>query len=342
VNIVFWGTPEYSVPTLNQLFQSKHKIVAVVTQPDKRRKRGKALYPSPIKERARELGLKVLTPINIKNDIITTKELFELNADVYIVVAFGQILPLEILEHPAYGSWNAHASLLPRWRGAAPIQRCLLNGDTKTGVCIMYMEQGLDTGPILNQEEILIPKNTNSLILSNKLSLLSANSIVKSLELIEKSGKGTKKERLKRLNVINQESINKKSSYANIITKEEYLIDWNLSACEINSKVNAFYPNSYSYATDKRIKLLETEVLQFADLRYKRYKLLSSRYNSLINGQIISDQTTSTIIIKTNDFPIVIKSAQIEGRKEAVDNNLYQQIKSLNCSHLSNKITSTS
>ena len=171
MKIVFWGTPQFSIESLNRIYNSEHNILAVVTQPDRKRARGNKLEPSPIKKRAKELGIKIFTPNNIKTDIEIKNELIKLKADIYIVIAFGQILPEDILETPSYGSWNAHASLLPMWRGAAPIQRSILNGDSETGVGIMYMEKGLDTGPILVQDKISIDPNNNFEYISSKLFL---------------------------------------------------------------------------------------------------------------------------------------------------------------------------
>ncbi|HGY5536369.1 MAG TPA: methionyl-tRNA formyltransferase, partial [Prochlorococcus sp.] len=165
MRVIFWGTPTYALPTLNALVNSGYDLVGVVTQPDRRRGRGKQLIPSPVKLRAIELGLSVFTPEKLRDDYELQKELAELNADISIVVAFGQILPAEVLNQPLLGCWNGHGSLLPRWRGAGPIQWSILSGDKVTGVGIMAMEEGLDTGPVLLQEsiEIGLLENANQL-----------------------------------------------------------------------------------------------------------------------------------------------------------------------------------
>jgi len=149
LRILFWGTPAYAVPTLTALVEAGHCIVGVVTQPDKRRGRGKQLMPSPVKARALELNLPVFTPERIKSDQACKDQLAALAADASVVVAFGQILPKDVLEQPPLGCWNGHGSLLPRWRGAGPIQWSILEGDAETGVGVMAMEEGLDTGPVL-------------------------------------------------------------------------------------------------------------------------------------------------------------------------------------------------
>ncbi len=152
MKIVFWGTPKYAAENLSNIFDAGHDVIAVVTQPDRKRNRGKRLSPSPVKETAIDLGIPAYTTNSISKDKNIKDILFSLNADVYIVVAFGQILPREILDQPILGCWNSHASILPKWRGAAPIQWSILNNDQQTGISIMSMEEGLDTGPVISQE----------------------------------------------------------------------------------------------------------------------------------------------------------------------------------------------
>ena len=156
MRVLFWGTPAYAVPTLEALHGAGHQIVGVVTQPDRRRGRGSALMPSPVKARAMELiaGVPVLTPQRIRREPETQAQLAALKADLSVVVAFGQLLPAEVLNQPPMGCWNGHGSLLPRWRGAGPIQWCLMEGDAQTGVGVMAMEPGLDTGPVLLQRSL--------------------------------------------------------------------------------------------------------------------------------------------------------------------------------------------
>ena len=156
MRIIFWGTPEYSIPSLDILIKSKHEVIAVVSQPDKKRSRGNKLISSPVKSIAEQESIKIYTPEKIRGNIDFINELKSLSCDLFIVIAYGKILPKEILEIPKFGCWNAHASLLPRWRGAAPIQWSLIKGDEFTGVGIMKMNEGLDTGDILLEEKIKI------------------------------------------------------------------------------------------------------------------------------------------------------------------------------------------
>ena len=186
MNIIFWGTPEFCIPIFEAIRNSSHNIIAVVTQPDKKRGRGKDLSFSPIKQKAIELNIPIFTPERIRSDEATRKSLEELDADLYVVVAFGQILPKEILNLPKYGCWNIHASLLPKWRGAAPIQWAVVNGDIQTGVCIIKMDEGLDTGPVLIEESIDIGCLDNSNIVKEKLSNLSSKQIIIALNSIQK------------------------------------------------------------------------------------------------------------------------------------------------------------
>ena len=179
------------MPTLDALHGTGHNIVGVVTQPDRRRGRGKQLVPSPVKARAEELGLDVFTPERIRRDDDCKAKLAALGADVSVVVAFGQILPKDVLEQPPLGCWNGHGSLLPRWLGAGPIQWALLEGDQETGVGIMAMEEGLDTGPVLLEQRIPIQLLDTSFALAERLSTLTAELMVQAMPLIEDAGPGS-------------------------------------------------------------------------------------------------------------------------------------------------------
>ena len=185
MRIIFWGTPEYSVASLNTLNKSDHEVIAVISQPDKKRSRGKKLLCSPVKLFAKKENIPVFTPEIIKGNNDFINELKSLSCDLFIVIAYGKILPKEILEIPKYGCWNAHASLLPKWRGAAPIQWSLLEGDDFTGVGIMKMEEGLDTGDVLLEEQLKIEDNDNLLSLTEKLSNLSAKLFMAAISKLE-------------------------------------------------------------------------------------------------------------------------------------------------------------
>ena len=196
------------------MVKAGHDVVAVITQPDRKRGRGKTLLPSPVKIAAIKLCIPVFTTASISNDQKLKNKLISLKADVYVVVAFGQILPKEILDQPKFGCWNSHASLLPLWRGAAPIQWSIINDDSKTGICIMSMEEGLDTGPVIEQEETVINDSDNLEILSKRLSNISSKLLVKSLERIRLTKCLNKTSMLEELNAIDQSKLNFSASYA--------------------------------------------------------------------------------------------------------------------------------
>ncbi|MEB3277111.1 MAG: methionyl-tRNA formyltransferase, partial [Cyanobacteriota bacterium] len=199
MKLLFWGTPAYAVPSLDALLEAGHELVGVVSQPDRRRGRGKGLQPSAVKARALELGIPVFTPERIRREPELQLQLAGLGADASVVVAFGQILPTAVLDQPPLGCWNGHGSLLPRWRGAAPIQWALIEGDAQTGVGIMAMEEGLDTGAVLLQRSTPIQLLDNAHTLGQRLSQLTAELLVEALPQIAAVGPGSRQQRLARL-----------------------------------------------------------------------------------------------------------------------------------------------
>ena len=315
MKIVFWGTPKYAAENLINILKAGHDVIAVVTQPDRKRGRGKELSPSPVKKVAIDNGIAVYTTKSISKDQNSKDILKSLNADLYVVVAFGQILPKEILDQPKLGCWNSHASLLPSWRGAAPIQWSIINDDTKTGVCIMSMEEGLDTGPIIEQESTEINESDNLEILTNRLSNISSKLLLKSLERINKTKGLNKTARLEELNAIDQSKLNINPSYARQIMKEDYLIDWNKKARQVVKQIKGLYPNSYSLYRGKRIKILEANIFINKD----QFLVDQRNDNDLIDlrvpGEIIIIDKHNGIVIMTKDYPIQIKYAQLEGKK---------------------------
>ena len=310
MRVVFWGTPNYAAINLINIVNAGFEVVAAITQPDKKRNRGSKLSPTPVKQTAINLGIPVYSTPSIKKDTELIKFLFNLKADVYIVVAFGQILPKEILDQPKLGCWNSHASLLPLWRGAAPIQWSIMNKDLKTGVCIMAMEEGLDTGPVIEQESTEINDSDNLEILTNRLSNISSKLILKSLQNIKKTDGLNKLERLNKLNAVEQSKINSDTSYARQITKNDYLIDWNQNAIDIIKKIQGLYPNAYTIHKGKRIKIFEARQIE----KYQQLLIGKSITNN-ISGEIIIINQQIGIIIMTKDYPILIKYGQLEGKK---------------------------
>ena len=327
MNILYWGTPEYSVSTLNKLHSSDHEIVGVVTQPDRRRGRGNKLIYSPVKAKALELGLQVFTPEHIKKDEECQKQLAELNADISVVVAFGQILPKVVLDQPSLGSWNGHASLLPQWRGAAPIQWSILEGNTESGVAIMSMEKGLDTGPILIERRIKIGLLENAHQLAERMSRLTADLMLEAMHLIEEGGSGTESERLLRLKVRKQTG---KSSYARMLTKNDHQLNWTETALKVHRKVMGVYPNSLTSWNGKRLKILRCEPL-IESLKLE----LSKEAISLVDkwsgynhspGLVLKIEQGLGLVVSTKDYPVLIREAQLEGKKRKEGDSLLQQL----------------
>ncbi len=326
MKIIFWGTPEFAIPSLNALHESKHEILAVVTQPDKRRSRGKNRLASPIKNRAIELGIKVLTPNCIKKDEDIKKIIKEMNADIFIVVAFGQILPKEILDLPPLGCWNSHGSILPRWRGAAPLQWSLLSGDSHTGIAIMNMEEQLDTGPILLSKTIKIELLDNQFTLSNTLSKLSAELLLESLKLISEKEIQNNMSSRTILDLTSQDRLPGKVTYARMIKKDDLKIIWSEPCITIHRKVMGLYPNAYTVWKHKRLKLYSTEPLDENYNHSIEKELLKYSTKLAVPGEIIAKDNNAGIIIATGGKPILLKEAKLEGKNPLKRKALIQQI----------------
>ena len=314
MKIIFWGTPKYAAENLTSIVKAGQEVVAVITQPDRKRGRGRKISPTPVKLAAIDLGIPVFTTQSISNDQNTVDILKKLNADIYIVVAFGQILPREILDLPKLGCWNSHASLLPTWRGAAPIQWSILNDDKKTGICIMSMEEGLDTGPVIEHEITEIFDTDNLDILTNRLSNISSRLLIKFLEKIKDVKGSNISTILDELNAVDQTKLNGEPSYARQIIKEDYKIDWNQNSRKILKKIQGLYPNSYTLYRGKRIKILEVFILNNTNdlLNYNIFD--NESINKAKPGEIIKITKNRGIIIMSSDFPIQIKYAQLEGK----------------------------
>jgi methionyl-tRNA formyltransferase len=229
LSLIFAGTPEFSVPALEALVASRHRMLAVYTQPDRPAGRGQQVTMSAVKQCALKHGLPVEQPLTLK-DPAAVERLAQWQADLMIVVAYGLLLPKSVLETPRLGCVNIHASLLPRWRGAAPIQRAIQAGDKETGVTIMQMDVGLDTGPMLLERVTAIDARETAATLHDRLSMLGAEAVLEAIEAIA-AGRATPREQP-------QEG----ATYAAKIRKEEALIDWSRPAVEIDRQVRAFNP----------------------------------------------------------------------------------------------------
>ncbi len=227
--IIFAGTPDFSVPPLRALLASAHRVVAVYTQPDRPSGRGRKLSPSPVKELALDAGIPVYQPLNFK-DPDAVRELQSLGADLMVVVAYGLLLPKSVLDAPRLGCVNIHASVLPRWRGAAPIQRAVLAGDGISGVTIMRMEEGLDTGPMFLIEEVPLAADETGGSLHDRLSVLGAEALMQALPGILDGS------------LVPEPQDESQTCYARKLDKSEAVIDWTRAAPDIERQVRAFNP----------------------------------------------------------------------------------------------------
>lgn len=255
IDIIFFGTPAIALKSLEYLYNSdKINVLAVVTQPDKPAGRGHKISMSPIKQFALEKGLPVFQPKSIRKEPEIQDELKKLSPDFFVTFAFGQILSQEVLDIPKYETINLHASLLPKYRGANPIQRAIINGDKETGICTMITELGLDCGDVCMREVIQIPDNMTCVDLFEKISDSSP-------ELLEKTLIG-----LVNNTITPEKQCENGVCMANKLTKEETLIDWTKSAQEIHNLVRGIYkfPSAYFMYNDKIIKVLETRVVKGA------------------------------------------------------------------------------
>ena len=248
--IVFMGTPEFSIPTLESLINSNHKILAVYSQPASKANRGQKTIPSEVEVLAKEHSLNLRTPNSLDNHE-EYNYLKKLEPDIVVVIAYGKIIPKKFLDLSKYGFINVHASLLPKWRGAAPIQRSIMNLDNQTGISIMKIVEELDAGPVMHQDKIQINENVDALTLSKVLSKLGAKSIINAIDKIEK-GEATF-----------TEQDHGKATYAKKILKTEGRINWNENAKKVLAKINGLNPNPGAWFEYKneRLKVWKAEIV---------------------------------------------------------------------------------
>lgn len=251
MRVVFMGTPEFSVAALDALVEAGHEVLCAYSQPPRPAGRGKAEQPSPVHKRAEALGIMVRTPLNFK-DPADVAEFAALNADVAVVVAYGLLLPVPVLDAPQYGCLNIHASLLPRWRGAAPIHRAIMAGDAATGVCIMQMEEGLDTGPVLLRRDTAIGEMETTLDLHDRLAAIGAEAIVEALASLP----------MLTPEVQPSDGV----TYAHKIDKAEARIDWSRPASEVARHIRGLspFPGAWSMALGTRVKFLNAQAVEGA------------------------------------------------------------------------------
>ena len=291
MKIIFMGTPEFAVPALERLIAGGYEVAAVYTQPDKAAGRGRAMEEPPVKKTALQHKLTVLQPENFKSSE-TKRQLFELKPDAVVVAAFGQILPRSVLEIPAFGCINIHPSLLPKYRGVAPVPAAILNGDEFTGVSIMLMDKGIDTGPVLTSVHVpVFPQDTTETLMQ-KLANTSAQLLLDTLP------------GWFRKEITPQPQNNDEASYTKMLTKEAGEIDWKLPAVQIWRQVRAYqpWPGSYTRWQGKQLKILETVPL-IGEGTGEAGTVLAVNKNEAAFG------------ISTGDGILAVKKVQLEGKK---------------------------
>ena len=289
MNVIFMGTPDFAVSTLEGLIKSNHKIIAVVTRPDRPKGRGREILPSPVKVVAEANKIDVLQPEKVKEPDFV-KKLREYIADCIVVVAFGQILPNEILSFPRYGCINLHASILPKYRGAAPINWALIKGEIKTGVTSMLMNEEMDTGDMLIQREVEIKEDDNAGTLYDMLSRIGSDVVLETLECLEKG-------EIKR--VKQDASI---ATYAPKLKKEDCLIDWSIGAKKIVNKIRGLTPapGAYTSYNGKRLKITNAEYL-IKEVKAEKGEVFEVNRNG--------------IKVICGDGLVIIKNLQSEGKR---------------------------
>lgn len=291
MRVIFMGTPEFSVPTLEALI-AHHDVIGVVTQPDKRKGRGKAMAYPPVKETALKHNISVYQPVKVREEAFV-ETLKELEPDVVVVVAFGQILPESILNIPKYGCINVHASLLPKYRGAAPIQWAVINGEKETGITTMYMAKGLDTGDMIDKIVIPVePKETGE-TLHDKLSAAGGKLILETLAKLED---GT---------AVRIPQNDAESSYAGMLTKELGEIDWTKSAAAIERLIRGLnsWPSAYTHMNGKTLKIWDADVE--AD---------PANGQTAVPGTV-TDVKKDCFYVQTGDGQLKVNEVQLQGKK---------------------------
>ena len=311
MRVVFFGTPQFAVPSLERLVNHpEFEVLSVVTQPDKRRGRGNQLTPSPVKGVALTHQLPVWQPKRVKKNAETLTQLRQTEADVFVVVAYGQILSQEILDMPKLGCINVHGSILPKYRGAAPIQWCLYHGETETGITTMLMDAGMDTGAMLLKAYTPIQLLDNAHQLAQTLASSGADLLV---ETLLKLGK-------QEIQAIAQDEA--QATYAPLIQKSNYCLDWSRSAIDLHNQVRGFIPNCIASFRDKSLKIITTAPLDSAYLSQlpPESTVLEQELSSLDgkserSGEVMKIVKGIGLIIQTGQGLLLLSEVQLAGKR---------------------------
>lgn len=301
LNILFMGTPDFAKESLEAVYNAGYNILGVVTNPDKPKGRGMKMIASPVKQFAIENNIPIYQPIKIKNNEEFIKEIKELNPDIICVVAYGKILPKEILDIPKYGCINVHGSLLPKYRGAAPIQWAIINGERTTGITTMYMDIGMDTGDMILKEEVEIGEDETTGKLWERLSKIGGTLLVKTINLIEK-GKAPR------------EKQGEDYTVAPMLSKEMAQIDWNKkSSKDIKNLVRGLDPimGAYTFINNKKIKIWKVNIISNEEFSI-RFNIEVQKYK---NGEVLLANDKQGLFIKANDAIINVIELQAENSK---------------------------
>lgn len=313
LNIVFMGTPDFARESLKAIYEAGHNILAVVTNPDKPKGRGMKLIPSPVKEFAIEKNLKIYQPLKVRNNEDFIGEIKSLNPDVICVVAYGKILPKELLDIPKMGCINVHGSLLPKYRGAAPIQWSVLNGDKETGITTMYMDVGMDTGDMILKEKVKIGEDETTGELWDKLSKVGAKLLVETLEKIERG-------------IAPREKQGDDFTLAPMLSKDIAKINWEeMNAEKIKNLVRGLNPimGAYSELEGKKVKFWKVNVVNLKDLsqKFPELKEYEYRMNGLAPGTVLFADEKNGLYINAIDGIIKVLEIQGENAKKMLIND---------------------
>ncbi|MBD1913568.1 MULTISPECIES: methionyl-tRNA formyltransferase [unclassified Leptolyngbya] len=310
MKLVFFGTPQFAVPSLERLLaEPGFEVLAVVTQPDKRRGRGKELSPSPVKAIAQTHNLPVWQPRRVKRDAETLDALRSYEADAFVVVAYGQILSQEILDMPRLGCINGHGSLLPDYRGAAPIQWSIVHGKTETGITTMLMDAGMDTGPMLIKGQVPIGLFDTFFDVAEKLAAQSGDLLVQTLHGLEA---GT---------LIAEPQDAEQATYAPLIQKADYWVDWGKGAIALHNQIRGFFPNCVATFRDSSIKLLKTAPLGVVDDQLPPdLQALASEWQPFLQAEIEVGAIATILkgwgpVVKTGEGLLLLQEIQLPGKK---------------------------
>ena len=307
MRILFMGTPDFALESLKALYEAKYDIIGVVTNVDKPKGRGMKMVASPVKEYAIEKKLQVYQPVKVRNNPEFLEEVKKLNPDLICVVAYGKILPQELLDIPKYGCVNVHGSLLPEYRGAAPIQWAVLNGDKKTGVTTMFMNAGMDTGDMILKEEVEIGDDETTGELWDRLKMIGANLLIKTVKEIE-NGTATRTKQPE------------EGTMAPMLSKEMAKIDWdNKTAQEIKNLVRGLNPimGAYTFLDGKKIKFWKVQTLTENELLEKFQELKEYKYhlNKMQAGTVLFSDEKKGLFIKANEGILQVLEIQGENSK---------------------------